>query len=263
MAKPRILVTGATGRLGRLLGHVWGRDGAVFLGRDRWDILCQPSPSMGPGDVVLDLAGCIRGEVSQNAEIARHVARAAALAGAGLAYMSSAAVYRGGTDDMREGDDPAPGTAYGFSKVEAEAAVLASHPRPLILRLGNVAGADSLLGGLQAGVPARLDPVRGSLGGPIRSYIGPLTLAKCLSALLAKVAAEASLPTILNLAQPGPVTMAGLLQAAGHDFHFGPERAGVLDRMGLDTGLLQSVMPVLPASPEGLVAEWRGMGGWP
>lgn len=268
MARRRLIVTGGGGRLGRLLRHCWrGKDLGtlvpVFLARQDWDILCTVPPRITDADIVLDLAGLVKGEVEQNPVIAGRVAGLAADAGARLVHMSSAAVYRGGTSAMLEEDEPSPHSTYGHAKLQAERAVFLAMPGAHVLRLANVAGADSLLANLRMKGPVALDPVPGQPAGPLRSYIGPMTFAEVILSLLGRVVREETLPAVLNIAQPGPVSMAELLDASGHPWSFGPEREGVLARMELSTDLLQGLCDVPPATAAGLLAELDLLGDWP
>jgi hypothetical protein len=256
MAERPIVVTGAGGRLGRLLRRVWGEEAALWLTRADWDIGRDLPPALPPGGVVLDLAGVTRGAVEANAAIAAEVAAMARARDARLIHVSSAAVYPGGPGLMSEDRRPDPPSPYGAAKLAAESAVRAAHPQPAILRLGNVAGADAVLGG--GARPRLLDPVEGQPGGPVRSYIGPILLAQSLRRRCAL-----PLPALLNLAQPHEVAMAGLMTAAGLDWRFGPARGGTLARVVLDTARAEALLPLPPATPSGLVAEWRALGGWP
>lgn len=268
MARRRLLVTGGSGRLGRLLQHCWhgkelGNLAPVFLGRQDWDILGPSSPCFQAGDIVLDLAGVVRGDFELNPEISQRVAILAAEAGAELIHMSSAAVYRGGSQPMREDDAPNPHSPYGLSKLRAERVVFKTMPSAHVLRLANVAGADALLTGLRTKGPLLLDPVPGQTGGPIRSYIGPLTFAKVMAALLGRLERGEAVPSVLNIAQPGPLAMADLLDADGHPWNFGPTRDGVLAKMELSTDLLQACCDLPFASASGVLAELRMLGEWP
>ncbi len=268
MAERRLFITGAGGRLGRLLRHQWpefdsGFGRPVFLSRADWDICSSAPPDVRQGDLILDLAGQIQGDVARNADLAQSVSQVAAAAGASLAYLSSAAVYSGGLQKMAESGPCMPLSDYGRSKLMAEGRVRQILPSALVLRLGNVAGADALLGPLRPGVPVVLDPVPGQTGGPIRSYIGPITLAAVLGSVLRQLAHGKALPPVLNIAQPNPVAMADLVTATGQDWSFGPERTGVLAKMDLDTALLQSVCDVAPATAPGLVGELKMLKGWP
>jgi len=232
-----VIVTGATGRLARLLRPHWPN--AHWLARgDAWPA--------GKGGTILNLAGVTdpAGPMEDNVATAAAAVAEGTRRGARVFLMSSAAVYGRGDHDFTEDDVPAPLSAYGQSKLRMEALDGA-----VMLRLGNVAGADALLG--RAGAEVILDPVGD--GGPVRSYIGPATLAGVLSVLIA----APDLPRILNIAEPPPVSMGALLTAAGVPWHFGPPRAGTIPRVGLDTRRLQSICPLPQADPVRMIAEWK------
>lgn len=260
MVRPRLFVTGGQGRIGRILERVWtDSDGTpfepIFLGRDQWDILTGQPPDLDEKDAVLDLAGKTRGSVAENSAIAARVADWASRAGAVHFLMSSASVYFGGPRPMYEDEQRAPVSDYGKSKAESEDAVRRINPKAIILRMGNVAGADALLGNLCAGIPARLDPVEHYPDGPVRSYIGPITLAKCLARLVTFSLEGTEIPEILNIAQPDPVSMGSLLRAAGHPWSFGPSRSGVISKVELSVDQLSRLMEIPAATPTQLVDE--------
>jgi NDP-hexose 4-ketoreductase len=102
-----------------------------------------------------------------------------------------------------------------------------------------------------------LDPVAGQVGGPHRSYIGPITFARVLLRLADMAHAGADMPQVLNVAAPGAVAMADLLTAAGADWVYGADRADVVPRVVLDVQRLCGLVPVAPATAAGLVDEWR------
>lgn len=205
---------------------------------------------------------------------------------------SSAAVYGPGPGPHREdgGGDPwslpRPANEYSAAKwlmelhAEIEVARLPA-PRPVVcaLRIGNVTGADALFGAMTKG-PVMLDRLADG-GAPRRAYIGPLTLARTIVALLA---APERLPAslharrpdgttlvttaALNLAQPGLLPMDDLLRAAGHPFAWRPAPPTALPALEMDLSRLLALVPLPPATPEGLVAEarlagWRPFGGAP
>ncbi len=275
-----VLVTGSAGRLGWLLRLAWaGAAGGLPVlwtarkpgpGLTGWDIGRDAPPQMPRGAILLHLAGVVGGDGARlplNAAVTREVCRAAAQAGAGHVFVaSSVAVYRPGPSDLAETAPPDPASPYGAAKLQAEVAarqVLAESAMPglTILRIGNVVGADALLG--RAG-PATLDPVAGQPGGPLRSYIGPGRLASVLAALIDLAHRGHRLPATLNLAEPGVVAMADLLTAAGRDWQFGPPNAQVVPRVGVDTRALQHLVPMPAATPAGLVADLAQFRGrWP
>ncbi|MFT7058269.1 MAG: nucleoside-diphosphate-sugar epimerase [Pseudorhodobacter sp.] len=276
------LISGGTGRVGTVLRKSWpwamrGGLRPIWQARDAkagylaWDILNAPCPDMVAGGVILALAGVTRGgDLAQNTDLALAACHAAASQGARHVFLaSSAAVYGASDAPLTEDAATAPAGAYGEAKLAMERAALDWHakagpnaPSLTILRIGNIAGLDALLGGAKPGLPVVLDPVAGSDEGPVRSYIGPVTLGAVLARLATVSAAREALPTVLNIATPLPVTMAALLDAAGIDWGFGAPRAAAIARVVLDTSRLQSLSRLPPPAgrPAAMVAEWRGLG---
>ena len=285
-----ICVLGATGRLGRMLHRRWtgGRimtpAPVIWQARQpagegwlNWDPLAAPWPGDVDlrGGVVVNLAGVTGGDeaaLAVNVDLGLAGCEAALSAGARHVFLcSSAAVYGRGRPDggaLSEDDAPAPANAYGAAKLRLEAAArdwAAQRGRPgvTLLRIGNVVGADALIGGARAGHAVRLDPVPGRTSGPERSYIGPDGLARVLAGLAALALEGAPLPLLLNLAAPGAVGMAALLDAARLPWHWGPENPAVLPRVELDTTRLEALLPGVAGdgSAEAMVAEWREQEG--
>jgi nucleoside-diphosphate-sugar epimerase len=250
------LVLGAGGRIGRMLRGVWPGL-AVWHARQgghlAWDMLAQPFPGVTDARAPMD----------HNVTLAHAAWRAAEATGARHVFlMSSAAVYGVAQRVWHEDDALAPVSAYGDAKARMEDAArtwqTAGGPGLTILRLGNVAGADALLGRAQPGLPVRLDPVAGQRG-PVRSYIGPLSLALVLARLADLAAAGKDLPPVLNIGAAS-VAMGDLLDAAALDWGYGPENPAVIPQVVLDVSRLHALCP-LPAGsglPATMVAEWRG-----
>lgn len=267
-----LLVTGSTGRVGQLLraalpGAEAGGLRVLWHGRHpgpgvdfAWNIGHGAPPDLPPGTPILHLAGCTSGDaaaLAENATAALAVADLALRLAAPLLHVSTAAVYAPAPRDLTEDDRPAPASPYGQAKLQAEQALSQALPdgRLTLLRLANLAGGDMLFGNIRAGLPITLDPIPGQPGGPIRSYIGPATLARVLAALVARLAAGQALPRVLNLAQPGPLAMADVLQAAGARWAWGPPRPAAIPRVTLATARLGALVALPPATPQGLVAE--------
>jgi nucleoside-diphosphate-sugar epimerase len=264
-----LVVTGARGRIGRLLARAWALQvpGRPVLWSARaggdlpWDIGRGRPPALPEGALVLDLAAVISADpasVAVNAAMAEEVAGAARAAGArALLVASTLAVHPAG-GPFAEDSPPAPLRPYGAAKLAAEgAARAAAGPVPVtVLRIGNVVGADALLS--PATLPVRLDPVEGQAGGPLRSWIGPRTLARALATLVDR-AAGGGLPATLNLAQDPPLAMAAMLDAAGLPWIWGPPRRGVVGRATLDLARLAPLVPLPPATPAALIADWRSL----
>lgn len=286
---PMIAVAGAGGRLGRLLAAAWSArppaGGVPLLSARRpdpgaavagWDILAAPPPAAFAGAAALVvLAGVTAGAegLGRNAALAVAALDAAAAAGIGHVFLSSSAAVYGPVAAGAAAEDaaPAPATAYGAAKVAMEAAARAARhpggPGLTLLRLANVVGADALGASLADGGPVTLDDVGppGAPAGPLRSWIGPATLARLLAHLAGRAAAGAPLPEVLNLAAPQPLTMAALAAALGRPVRFRPAPAGAIARVVLDTALLQRLAPVLPAeaTAAAMVAEAVATGAIP
>lgn len=276
---PRLLVLGGSGRLGGLLRRVWDRPGAmapriVWQARraDDFAELGGPSVVFDPladpaalqaavqaADAVLLLAGPTRGSaetLSLNARLA--LAVLAVAGGRPVLIASSAAVYGlPGAGPCREEDPPAPLSDYGRAKAAMEEAVRGL-PGAMVLRIGNVAGADALLG-TAAPAGGRVLHLFDTGAAPRRSYIGPQALARALARLVRLAVAGAELPALLNLALPGVVGMEALLQAAGQGFRTEAAPAGAIATVELDVtrALRLGLVPDLPATAAQILADLR------
>ena len=266
-----LLVLGGTGQIGGALRDFWpfalkGGLRPVWQARDarplhlHWDILTDPAPPWAYG-VVLCLAWD-RGTLDRGGAIALRALQVAAAQGAVHVFIASSSAVYGPGRMLSEDAAPAPVAAYGCAKAAMEEAVLDWHARHggpglTLLRIGNVAGADALLGPPRTG-PVVLDPTPDGLG-PRRSYIGPVTLSAVLSRLATLAVEGTDLPKVLNIATPLPVSMSVLMQAAGLTWHFGPDNPQAIPEVSLDTTRLQSLIRLPPTSshPRNLVAEWR------
>jgi nucleoside-diphosphate-sugar epimerase len=283
LGEVRVVITGAGGRIGRLLRRAWAMSPPpgllpLWSGRGEgfdipWDIGASAPPRLAPGWVVLHLAARLGPDTpearAQARLLARAIAEAAAAGGAAaLLAASSAAVYAPSARPATEDDAPAPVTANGRLKAATEAALsLACRDAGLRLchlRIGNVPGADALFGPRAAGSgPIRLDPVPGRDSGPVRSWIGPESLARALAALCRLAGADtgadtgAALPPALNLAQDPPLGMAALLRASGLPWSWAPPTPDVIPDAVMDTARLGRLCPLPRATPAALIAERR------
>ena len=263
MEKPSVLVLGATGRIGTLLRRRWPE------GRARWEdraVFAAPAVLAAAArgcSAILCLAGVTPaaaargGDLADNGRLALMALRAGAEAGARVLLASSAAVYGARAGLLAESASLEPESGYGRAKVEMEQAA-AAVARDLgvaacALRIGNIAGLDAALGGWRPGFT--LDRFADGTT-PRRSYIGMATLADQLD----RLCAMDGLPAALNLAQPGPVEMGALLEAAGLAWHPRPAPPGAIPEVALDLAQLALRLPLVPATPAGLVAEWRRAG---
>ncbi|WP_167767079.1 NAD-dependent epimerase/dehydratase family protein [Jannaschia formosa] len=256
MPPPRLALTGATGRVARLLRPFL--PGAVWLSRG------DDLAAVAGARALVALAGVTSGDAAAlNANTACALAAldaAAAHAVPRVFLLSSAAVYGRAAPPLRAEAAPSPAAPYGEAKADMERAVAAwraanpQGPEAICLRLGNVAGADALFGNL---VPGAVPAIHAWPDGatPKRSYIGPRTLARVFTTL----ADAPAIPAILNVAAPGSVAMGALATAAGHDWTAAPAPPEALPEVRLDTAPLESLVAFPPeaSTPEGLVAEWR------
>jgi UDP-glucose 4-epimerase len=230
-------------------------------------------------DVILCLAGSIAGrgaDLQDNWRLAEAALQAAAAAGpraatgrcAQVFLASSAAVYGNQPGPLSEDSPLAPASPYGAAKAEMEqraAALAARLDVPVcMLRIGNIAGLDAILGGWRAGFA--LDQFADGRS-PQRSYIGMRCLSRVVAqllqrAILSPAALSPSLPAVLNLAQPGPVAMGDLLRAADLPFASRPAPQTAIAEVSLDVSRLQRLIPaeLLPqANAAQMIREWRAL----
>ena len=274
MENSKVLLLGASGRLGLMMQAFWPEKGTL---------VCH-SRSNRPGYVTFDplsdvdlLGGamsraraviCLSGitpahaaasgdALTLNAELALATVRAADRAGGVRVFLaSSAAVYGAAEGPLSEDMICNPVSDYGRAKLEMEKVALASakarNVPVTVLRIGNVAGADAILGGWHRGMTVDLLPGGGT---PWRSYIGPQTLTQVLHHLCR----AGTLPDVLNIAAPGTVKMGALLDAAGLVWSPTPATGATIGRVERSTKRLENEFDFAPGAgtAAGLVAEWR------
>ncbi|WP_417585508.1 NAD-dependent epimerase/dehydratase family protein [Pelagibacterium sp.] len=279
MRFPATVVMGATGRIGRLLHFMWSADpsadrSVTWQGRVRpaWDTgewcLCDPLIDPGPlaqramqAQQILCLAGVVPGQgrdLDDNIALGLAAVQAAR-PGARVLLASSAAVYGAAPSPLHEDNPPTPAQGYGRAKAEMEARAAdlgaARGVSVCALRIGNIAGFDAALGGWRAGFG--LDRFADGQT-PRRSYIGVATLARVFEHLLCLP----DLPPVLNIAQPAPVAMGALLDAADRSWQARPAPPSAIPEVTLDVTRLQRLLPpeaLPPATATGLVAEWSAV----
>lgn len=214
-------------------------------------------------DVILCLSGvtperaaCADARMADNIALATAAIRAGAETGARVLVASSAAVYGDQPGPLNEAAPLKPVSEYGRAKADMEEACATLGAQLGVqvtaLRIGNVAGADAILGRWHPGfVLDRLADGRT----PRRSYIGPQTLARVLSALCAQV----NLPPVLNISAPGVVEMGALLDAAGLGWTARPASDTTIAEVRMSVAALERVVRFGKADscPEQMVAEWR------
>ncbi|MCC5969629.1 MAG: NAD-dependent epimerase/dehydratase family protein [Pararhodobacter sp.] len=281
LTHPDLIVTGASGRVGRLLARVWEGTGASVVLQRRgpaalttslaelhWSPLDGAAPlcnwvtDHGVPRAMLVLAGATPGtgrDLALNRQLAEACLNAAREAGiTRLLVASSSAVYGKGRDQpWHESDKAEPTAPYGRAKLELEAACAQARARGLevcCLRIGNVAGADALLLNAATDAPLTIDRFADG-GGPLRSYIGPKSLARVVLAL---ARLPDRLPQVLNIAAPRAVGMADLAHAAKLDWRWQPAPKAAIQRLTLDCSALTKLVPLAEteSTAADIVAQW-------
>jgi UDP-glucose 4-epimerase len=204
------------------------------------------------------LAGAVRGDLGLNAQLANTCLQAAEAGGVNHVLLASSSAVYGLGENLTESAPTQPVNDYGRAKLAAEA--VADHYRAqglnvTSLRIGNVAGADALLAGIQPDRQVKIDQFPDGKG-PLRSYIGPQTLARLLASLLAQPT-----PPVLNIAVPQPVYMADLATAAGADWAYQPAPTTAYQRITLDCALVSRLYSFPAITAADMVAEWNATKG--
>ena len=266
----RLLVLGATGAVGTLLRQVWSIDPpehthVIWQARTAQPGMIPFRPGaatdvFGKVDTVLSLWGGPT-DLPANRTLAIEAQRIGSETGADrVLHASSIAAYLPQISALREEDPLGNSNAYGMAKTEMEHAVqVAPGPRRCCLRLGSVAGAESLARALAEDNLIRLHQFA-SGHGPLRSYIAPADLAKVVLGLTHLPLND--LPQALNVGAPHPVRMEALLATANRAFHWSPAPDTARETAILDTSLLQSLVPLAPnsADPAAIVADLNRLG---
>lgn len=265
-----VLLLGGAGKLGQMLSRFWPDHADLVLQSRRFgaaDLCFDPvsdraalRDAAAGARAVICLAGVTPAHASQSGDamaLNSTLALAAidaAPSGTPVFLASSAAVYGASTGVCVESAVPAPVSDYGRAKLAMEEAALACDHPVCILRIGNVAGADAILGGWRRDMQIDRLPDGGT---PRRSYIGPQTLTRVIH----RLTETSDLPEILNVAAPGAVAMGDLLDAAGLAWTGRPAGSGVIAEVALDTTRLAHFVDFAPkdSSAAGLVAEWHSM----
>ncbi|MEL6990099.1 MAG: SDR family oxidoreductase [Pseudomonadota bacterium] len=270
------LITGAGGRLGRLLQAAYAQSPNHLYRFEFQSRRPGADHQWSPGDdpralphceAVIGLWGATSGSpaaLSQNAQLVSTTSELAQALGAKrVIHLSSAAVYGPGTS-MNENHSVGHCSDYGKSKLEMEKAARKRGQTDglthICLRLANVVGADSLAPALQHAGPATIDsftcdpePPKG----PLRSYISASDLLRVLDGLLALP--EIEWPAILNVACPEPIFMDALIRAADKDVIWQPAPPTAVAEVTLDATYLQKLLPSLNflSTAPALIDDWR------
>jgi nucleoside-diphosphate-sugar epimerase len=263
-----VLLLGATGRLGRMIRRHWpDRDGLTLQSRGAQPGMLCLDPLRDGGALKAAASGmravvCLSGvtpahaaasgdRLSLNADLAL-AAIAAAPSDVRVFVISSAAVYGAAVGPHSETDTVTPQSAYGEAKLHMEHAVLAQgEGQVCVLRVGNVVGADAIVGNWRAGMTLDQMPDGRT---PRRSYIGERTLARVMHALCA----ASSVPDVLNIAAPGLVEMGDLLDRANLAWAPRTPVGSVIEEVALDTCRLEQVYSFSEreCTAAGMVEQW-------
>lgn len=203
------------------------------------------------------------GQLAANTTLALEAERLARQVGADIVvHFSSVAVYGHGNGPLSEGMEARPANAYGRAKMEMEDALagLPEGPRRVILRIGNVAGADALFANLMPENPVTLHRFADGHG-PRRSYLSPRDLAEVLRRLIE----EPEVRGTFNLGTAQAVAMADLARAAGARVNWMPAPDHAVQEVRLDPSKICAVLPGLrfEAAPDRLVQDARLGDVWP
>lgn len=273
----KILLLGATGKLGRMMRALWDPDEYSVVPVVRSLSSDATGIAWSPGDAVPKIAdvsaivalwgvtpapGC---DLADNSRLAQAAMSLGAEVGAeAVVHCSSAAVYRPGPEPLSETMTPGPCSPYGQAKLDMEQTIAAHQgfggPRQIILRIGNVAGADSLFANLRKAHRVILDRFEDGQG-PERSYLAPRDLARVIEEMLRDPGAEG----VINVSAPRPTPMAEIARACGASIEWRKAPATAQRQVWLDTSRLDRVLSLSAeaALPEYLVNSARDSGVWP
>jgi UDP-glucose 4-epimerase len=285
---PVWVVAGATGRVGRMLMRHWQQitpsairvlpqqrnaqidtsasDVLVWSPLEGATPLCDRATKEGPIAGVIVLSGVTMtspGDLADNVTLARAMVSAARAAGIPrLIFASTSAVYGAGKGaPITEDFPPSPINDYGRAKRAAEEVFEFANGNGLEvcqLRIGNVVGADALLMNAAHATPEnrlQLDRFPDG-GGPRRSYIGPVSLAKVIERLAEM---QEPLPMYLNIGAPLPISMENLANAAGVPWNFVTAPPTAHQHITLDCSRLSTFyqFSAEASDPQSMVAEWH------
>ncbi len=261
-----VLFLGANGKAGRALQAFWYAHPSTRF-EQVWATPHEERAALGPFEAVVALWGVTPGsarDMSENVTLAERAVTLAQSSGARLVvHLSSAAVYSPSDAPLTEASLTEPEGAYGLAKcaMEAHLAQMPAPPQNCILRVANLAGAESLFKALSSDAPITVKRFADGTG-PLRSYVAIPELAQVIEALVC--ARAEALPPVMNVAAGAPVSVAEIVEAAGRAFDW--EDAGPKDVRSyeLDTSL-QDKLVTLPAhagDAAHLVDSWRRYGGW-
>lgn len=273
-ANNKAVLLGASGQLGQMCRLMWPLEEDLichsrnvlpgFVSFDQHLVSDTTRETLQNTRAIICLSGVTPKHANQsgdafslNTDLALAAVRLAHAAGIGRVFLvSSAAVYGRAQGVLAENSVCEPVSAYGLAKLDMEHAALKlandlGQPAT-VLRIGNVAGADAILGGWREGM--EIDELPNGHT-PRRSYIGPQTLARVLHSLTCAV----DLPDVVNVAAPGSVEMGAILDAAGLSWFPRKPSNDVIEKVELSTKCLERYVSfdTQDGTASQLVAEWH------
>ncbi|NVO25932.1 NAD-dependent epimerase/dehydratase family protein [Donghicola sp. C2-DW-16] len=269
MSEHPVIVTGANGQVGRRVLRAWRHEAPGFdyvavarqAGPD-WQAWEAGQPPVVPkARAVVGLWGVCFGTLDEtrvNLDLARAAQDLAAATGADrVIHLSTQSVYGRHCQNAAEDQTPTPANPYGTAKAEMEEMLRGIHaPKPVILRVANVIGADAISRSLAGDAPVVLDRFADG-SGPVRSFIGIADLARIIAALVTCPLDQC--PDVMNIASPVDLPMDAILNAAGRAFEWRDAPAGALPSATIATDRLRaSGLPQPRAtSAEALYRDWQ------
>ena len=263
---PKVVILGASGRLGGLIRPFWQNMNTIWQSRSlqqgfkSLDILKDPdglATLLSGSTAVMCLAGVTpsstNGTLEQNALLAEACLNAAKVAKVGRVFLTStAAVYGKQTNVLDERCPVQPLSDYARAKIAMEGVASRHDQVSTVLRIGNVAGADAILGNWYPEM--EIEQLEDSTT-PKRSYVGPATLSR----ILMELTMCQTLPPILNVAAPESIHMNELLDSAGLYYTKKLASDQTIAEVTLNTKLLQQYVAFTQkdSQPSTMVTEWK------
>jgi nucleoside-diphosphate-sugar epimerase len=271
-----VFLLGGNGKLGRMMQRIWQPECFRVVPVSRTGQGIADGLCWSPGDDVPDVPNVIAvvalwgvtpgtdGLLQDNVRLAEEAMTFGKRIGAKVVlHCSSGAVYRPCLDPIPETTPPDPQSPYGQSKWDMEQAIKVGatpgSPRQVIMRIGNVAGGDSLFANLRRGGKVTLDRFGDNVGAS-RSYIAPTDLARSIERLIVTPDAEG----VFNIAAPKPTAMADLALASDVAVEWRSAPPAAFPMMWLDTTRLNRLLTLGDDTSHGayLVDSAHKAGAW-
>ena len=269
MLETPVLITGANGQVGRRILRAWKRESPPFeiaavarTAGPMWQAWTPDEPpAIQHARAVVGLWGVCFGTLEEarvNLDLARAAQDLAKQTGADrVIHLSTQSVYGRSCVDATEEQALTPASPYGQAKAEMEEMLQRTEgPKPIILRVANVIGADAISRSLAGTAPVVLDRFADGTG-PVRSFVGIADLARIIAGL--STCPLDDCPDLLNIASPSGIAMDAILSAASRDFEWRDAPETALPVATVSTRRLQdSHLPQPRAtSAEALYEDWQ------